>query len=209
MEGTGLKVGFFNLQWTTTAFNRTLLRLGNIRSNTKFLNIWFSLGLISSLTLLPIAIILLIYSLIQNIISPHEDKFITPVIPGINLPASEILFYSTTLIICSVVHEVGHALAAVKEDVQILNLGVNMFFILPVAYVNLNSENLRSIDPWKRLKVLTAGIWHNLLLSLVCYLTYLSLPMIFNFAFNTGNGVAIYEASKMSPLIGMHKILFR
>ncbi|XP_044755984.1 membrane-bound transcription factor site-2 protease [Coccinella septempunctata] len=202
LEGTGLKIGFFNLQWSTTAFNRALLRLGNVRSNTKFLNVWFSLGLIASLILLPIAIVLLIYSLLQHFISPHESNLITPVIPGINLPASEIFFYSATLIICSVLHEFGHALAAVKEDVQILNLGVNVFFILPVAYVNLNSENLRSIDPWKRLKVLTAGIWHNLLLSFVCYLLYLSLPSILSVAFNSGKGVAIYDASRMSPLIG-------
>lgn len=203
LEGTGLKIGLFNLQWTTTAFNRSLLRFGNIRSNTKFLKVWFSIGLIASLILLPIAILLLIYSLVQNFVSSNENNLITPVIPGINLPASEILFYSATLIICSVLHELGHALAAVKEDVQVLNIGVTVFYILPVAYVNLNSENLKSIDPWKRLKILTAGIWHNLLLSFVCYLAYLSLPAILSIAFNTGKGVAIYEASKMSPLIGL------
>lgn len=197
-----MKIGLFNLQWTTTAFNRSLLRFGNIRSNTKFLKVWFSIGLIASLILLPIAILLLIYSLVQNFVSSNENNLITPVIPGINLPASEILFYSATLIICSVLHELGHALAAVKEDVQVLNIGVTVFYILPVAYVNLNSENLKSIDPWKRLKILTAGIWHNLLLSFVCYLAYLSLPAILSIAFNTGKGVAIYEASKMSPLIG-------
>ncbi|KAK9884588.1 hypothetical protein WA026_007430 [Henosepilachna vigintioctopunctata] len=203
LDGTGLSIKFLNIQWTTTAFNRTLLRLGNIHSTSKFLDTWFSVGLIASLILLPIAVILLFYSFIQQFLHTKNDIILTPVIPGVNLPASEILFYTITLVICSVMHEFGHALAAVKEDVQVLNLGLNIFFILPVAFVNLNSENLRGIEPWKRLKILTAGIWHNLVLSFFCYLAYLFLPLLLSSVFHVGNSVTLYDATKMSPLLGV------
>lgn len=34
--------------------------------------------------------------------------------PGINIPLSEVGYYVITLLICTVVHEVGHAIAAVR-----------------------------------------------------------------------------------------------
>jgi S2P endopeptidase len=35
----------------------------------------------------------------------------------VNLPISDIGYYVATLIICTVVHELGHAIAAVRYDV--------------------------------------------------------------------------------------------
>lgn len=37
-------------------------------------------------------------------------------VPGVNLPISDIGYYVATLVICSVVHELGHAIAAVRYD---------------------------------------------------------------------------------------------
>lgn len=34
--------------------------------------------------------------------------------PGINLPMSQIVYYMLTLFVCGVLHEVGHAIAAVR-----------------------------------------------------------------------------------------------
>ena len=33
--------------------------------------------------------------------------------PGVNLPASQIGYYLMTLLVCGILHEVGHAVAAV------------------------------------------------------------------------------------------------
>jgi hypothetical protein len=34
--------------------------------------------------------------------------------PGVNLPVSQIWYYMLTLLICGILHEVGHAIAAVR-----------------------------------------------------------------------------------------------
>lgn len=34
--------------------------------------------------------------------------------PGVNLPASQVWYYMLTLLVCGILHEVGHAVAAVR-----------------------------------------------------------------------------------------------
>jgi hypothetical protein len=38
--------------------------------------------------------------------------------------------------ICSVYHELGHAVAAVTENVRVLGFGVFLLLIIPAAYVS-------------------------------------------------------------------------
>ena len=42
------------------------------------------------------------------------ETALQPVLPGVNLPKSEWLYYVITLAICTAFHEAGHALAAVR-----------------------------------------------------------------------------------------------
>ncbi|XP_017775355.1 PREDICTED: membrane-bound transcription factor site-2 protease [Nicrophorus vespilloides] len=201
LKGTGLQIKFFQIQWTTTIFNRFFLRCGY---QTRFLNNWFLLGLYITLTLLPLSVLLLLFGIGQSLFLSNNDEnlIIEPIIPGVNTPSSELGYYSLSLIICTIVHEFGHALAAVIEDVHIINVGFNLFFVLPVAYVNLSSDNLNSLNVWKRLKILTAGIWHNLVLIAVAYLIYSILPFCYSAAFRIDEGVKVTYLSENSPLLG-------
>lgn len=182
--------------------NRTLIRWGNSRQ--RFSRLWFSLGVCASLILLPIAIVLVLISLFQNLFKTDSIKslIIEPVVPGINLPASEIGYYGFSLILCSIVHEIGHALAAVREDVTVNHLAVIIIFCLPIAYANINTDKLFSLQSWQILRILCAGIWHNLVLSFVAFLVYISLPYVFSSCFEVGNGVTISTIAKHSPLRG-------
>jgi S2P endopeptidase len=202
LKGTGLEIRFFQFSWTTTAFNKLLLKWGS--NYTKFQNLWFNCGLCASLILLPISIYLLLVAFFQNFSTSaiSEENIIQPVIPGVNLPASEMGYYSLTLLISSVLHELGHALASVQEDVNVINVGANFIFILPVAYVNINSDKLFSLNPWKRLKILCAGVWHNLLIAVFAYLLYTSLPSAFSLFFNFGSGIVASQIHEKSPLAG-------
>lgn len=204
LEGTGFEIKFLHVKWSTTAFNRTLLRWGSGYNN--FLNIWFSTGLYCTLFLLPCAILILFVAVCQDLFIKHSDndhsEVLTTVIPGIDLPASELGYYSLTLIVCSVFHEFGHAITAVKEDVHLRNLGVTIFFILPVAYVNISTERLYNLNPWRALKILCAGIWHNIVLSFLAYLLLNCLPIAFSLFFESGNGVTVTYITSFSPLLG-------
>lgn len=37
--------------------------------------------------------------------------------PGVNLPASQLSYYLLTLLVCGILHEMGHAIAAVRLDI--------------------------------------------------------------------------------------------
>lgn len=203
MEGTGFQIRFFSIRWKTKAFNRTLIRWGN--SRTHFWSFWFTLGLYSSLVLLPFAFILLLYSIFLNFIKTDASErtiSIEPVVPGITYPFNQLIYYCSSLILCSIVHELGHAIAAVVEDVNIIDVGANMLFILPVAYVNLSTEKFASLSNKKILKILCAGIWHNVVLALGAYLLFQILPFVFSLMFELNKGVTITEMAKNSPLAG-------
>lgn len=147
----------------------------------------------------------MLISFAQNFIkqeSTSSQPLLQPVIPGVNLPASELGYYSITLVICSIFHEIGHALASVKEDVHVLNVGINAIFILPVAYVNISSEKLNALNPWKALRILCAGIWHNIVSIIFAYLISCSLPYVFASVYYINNGVSVTEVLKNSPLLG-------
>ncbi|XP_056633297.1 membrane-bound transcription factor site-2 protease [Diorhabda sublineata] len=203
LEGTGFQIKFLTIKWQTKAFNRTIIRWGSNKPH--FWNAWFNTGLYVNLVLLPISITLLLYSILQHFLISNEQNsnfVLEPVIPGFNLPASEIGYYSATLIVASIVHELGHALAAVMEDVNLIDVGVSIFFLLPVAYVNLATEKLFSIERKKTLRILCAGIWHNVVLSTIALILYLLLPLIFSGNFYVNNGVTVTNVAKNSPLIG-------
>lgn len=201
LDGLGLEIGYFNLKWSTKALNRLFLKWGNIRP--QFWRAWFSVGIYASLIFLPISICLLFYSAFVSFFR-HEiatsSPVITPVIPGVNLPVAELGYYSLTLVICSVVHEAGHALAAVLYDLGVIEVGLNLYFILPVACVRLPTEKLTALNLKSKLSIFCAGIWHNLLLSFFGYLLYCSLPTIFSPFYYTGKGVQISDISRHSPL---------
>lgn len=160
----------------------------------------------TTLVLFPLALILITTALFQNLFSstaPSERAVVVePVVPGLNLPASELGYYGFALIISSVFHEIGHAVAAVREDVHLMNVGVNVVFILPVAYVNLSMEQFNSLNPWRMLRIICAGVWHNMVLAAVAYVLFCTLPYVFSLLFYVNNGVFVAEVYKNSPLLG-------
>ncbi|CAG9859213.1 unnamed protein product [Phyllotreta striolata] len=203
LEGTGFEIKFFSIKWRTKAFNRLLIRWGN--SNLRFFDWWFTAGLYCTLWFLPIAIILMLYSVFQNFLTTRDQQIlIEPVVPGVNLPASELGYYSCSLIVCSIIHELGHALAAVLDDVNLLEVGAHVFFVLPVAYVNLATDKLFAVERKKTLRIICAGIWHNLVLSLIAVIIYLLLPSMFSIFFSVNKGVTVSQIGKNSPIFG-HK----
>lgn len=123
-------------------------------------------------------------------------------LPGVNLPFNELGYYTTTLAICSIVHELGHALAAAKEEVQLFGLGMFIFFIIPIAYVHISNEQLTMLPLRNQLRVTCAGVWHNIVLAtvaaaLLVFCTWLWAPL-----YSIGSGVYV---KTILPVSGPHK----
>lgn len=202
LHGTGLTVKFLRLQWYTTAFNRTLIKWSN--KCPRFFATSFDLGVCVSILLLPIIFAYqILSSLMNNQTSSQEiDMGFEIMLPGVNLPIDEIGYYVTALAVSSVIHELGHGIAAVLDDVPVTGFGFFIFLIFPVAYTELGQEQLNSLRIWRKLRVMCAGIWHNVVLSLIFYIIFLALPTIFTPLYNVNIGVSITTIKTESKLLG-------
>lgn len=85
-----------------------------------------------------------------------------------------------------------------REDVHIFGTGFFLLFIFPAACVYLDSSQLKALAPSRRLRILCAGIWHNIFLAFLATLALLCLPWGLYPFFDTGNGVYVLSISPVS-----------
>lgn len=212
LNGTGLTVKLFRIQWYTTAFNRATVKWAN--SYPKFFQCSFDMGVFVTLGILPILLVYHLCSLYAQAasgralsaddsarnIDQHDNVRLEIMLPGVNLPLDEIGYYIAALGICSVVHEIGHAFAAVLEDVPVTGFGFHVLLALPVAYTELGSDQLNTLRTWRKLRVLCAGVWHNVLLAGICFSIFSMLPFLFA-PFYTINESVIVTGIKRDSLV--------
>lgn len=211
LKGTGLTVKPLRLQWYTTAFNRTAVKWAS--SYPKFFTCSFDVGAFVTLAILPVLLGWHLVSLyLQTTMertpaagtgrtnSQHDGVQLQLMLPGINLPLDEIGYYIAALGICSVVHEIGHAFAAVLEDVPVTGFGFHVLLALPVAYTELGWEQLNGLRTWRKLRILCAGVWHNMALAAICFAILTALPHLFT-PFYTTNQSVIVTGTKRDSLV--------
>ena len=134
-----------------------------------------------------------------------------PLVPGVTMPMtlSYVLPLSLSILMSAGIHEIGHAIACAKEGIRIQSMGA--FLMAPFlcgAYVRLPME-VQAMAPRRRLRVWSAGIWHNVLLCLVLILM-LSTPFTWFLGIissplysRSGRGAVILEVPSVnSPLYG-------
>ena len=93
--------------------------------------------------------------------------WLTPLVPGVNLPMRHAVALVPIGLASQMLHEAGHAVAAALHHVEPLSMGLYVFFpAIPVAYVQL-PDQLRGVRA--RLRVVSAGVWHNAIL-LACFM---------------------------------------
>jgi len=200
MEKTGLVLKFGQIRWTTARYNRIFVWLGSRRP--KFLQLWFNLGAIFGLLAVVPSIGVLLVTVKNNVYPPESDDaqpILSAMLPGVNLPTREIPFYVTTLIFCIVIHELGHALAAVREEVRVLGCGLTVIGVLPAAFVDISTEQVLLIHPWRQLKIFCAGIWHNIILALLALVLLMAAPYAFSLGYAQGSGVMVQHIQENFP----------
>ncbi|XP_068145681.1 membrane-bound transcription factor site-2 protease [Drosophila tropicalis] len=212
LKNTGFTVNFMSVHWHTNAFNRMLLRWGSAgHSCTRnFLVRSFNVGVLFAFSLLPIGIILLIITIFNGGETATSSSSLDSdaaslvqleiLLPGVNLPLQEIGYYIATLVMCLVVHELGHALAAVLEDVPVTGFGLKFYYCLPMAYTELSHDHLNSLRWFRKLRILCAGIWHNFLFASFCYLLISSVGITLSPFYVYNQNVIVTELTAKSPL---------
>jgi S2P endopeptidase len=89
-------------------------------------------------------------------------------------------------------------MAAVRDDVRLFGIGAIIFFIVPVAFVQISDEQLDLLPIKNRLRILCAGIWHNVVLAILAIIALGLVTFFFSFFFIKNSGVFIKNISSVS-----------
>lgn len=200
LENNGVSLSLFQVRWYTTRFNRSFFRFGQIQPY--LLHLWFSIGVLVGALLMVTSVVILSLTLYKAFAKDAPEQVLTPVMPGVNVPWSQVLYYLVTLTISGVFHEFGHAISAVREQVRVNGFGMFFMAVYPGAFVDLYTEHLTVISPLRQLRIYCAGVWHNAVLVFVGLLLLWCLPYLLVPLYATGQGAVVLNVLKESPLYG-------
>uniref|UniRef100_A0A3Q0SY90 Membrane-bound transcription factor site-2 protease n=1 Tax=Amphilophus citrinellus TaxID=61819 RepID=A0A3Q0SY90_AMPCI len=162
LASRGLMLSPFHVRWQTTMFNRLFAYCARI--NPRALYMWFSSGLVFGIAAMLGSVVLLIRTLQQTVTQMTTDnpriggqQALQVVVPGINLPTSHLAYFFIALLLSGVIHELGHAVAALREQVRVNGFGMFVFVVYPGAFVDLFTTHLTLISPTQQLRIFCAG----------------------------------------------------
>jgi len=130
------------------------------------------------------------------------NQFLVSVIPGINLPLWHIGYYFLAAFLSGIIHEFGHAMAALTENVPIHSTGSFLYFIFPGAFVDMDDYLLSLLKPFHQLRIFCAGVWHNVCFCVICYLLLITMPYWLIGYSQNNNELYVLDVNKNSPLYG-------
>ncbi|XP_077540520.1 membrane-bound transcription factor site-2 protease [Haemaphysalis longicornis] len=204
LERGGMSLKLLRAQFYFTRFNRVIHQIG--RKKPRFLHWWFTVGAVVSIVSIVPAVWILVKTALGMIRTAATGKEETQVLelslPGVNLPLSDILYYIATLIVCSIFHELGHALAAVRENVRVQGCGLFVLGIFPGAFVDLPKEQVSVLSPWRQLKIYCAGVWHNIVAALLAMLLLFGSGFFLTPFYAENSGVSVISVLKESGAYG-------
>ncbi|XP_028935907.1 membrane-bound transcription factor site-2 protease [Ornithorhynchus anatinus] len=203
----GLNVSPFHIRWQTTLFNRLFYAWGRWRPGLLYR--WFNLGMVFGIVAMFGSVLLLGKTLVQTLSqmmaetppAPH-DRVLQVVVPGINLPVSQLTYFFGAILVSGVIHEIGHGVAAIREQVRFNGFGIFLFVVYPGAFVDLLTAHLQLVSPVQQLRIFCAGVWHNFVLGVVSLAALFLMPVIMFPFYHTGVGALITEVTEDSPASG-------
>ncbi|KAG7524751.1 membrane-bound transcription factor site-2 protease [Solea senegalensis] len=203
----GLALSPFHVRWQTTVFNRLFAYCARINPGALYL--WFTSGLVFGIVAMLGSVVLLVRTLQQTLTqmttnNPRvaSQQALQVVVPGVNLPTNQLAYFFSALLLSGVIHELGHAVAALREQVRVNGFGMFVFVVYPGAFVDLFTSHLNLISPTQQLRIFCAGVWHNFVLC-VAALAFLFLLPVFLFpVYSTGGGALVIEVVQGSAADG-------
>ncbi|XP_076868800.1 membrane-bound transcription factor site-2 protease [Brachyhypopomus gauderio] len=207
LSSSGLSLSPFHIRWHTSVFNRAFARCALL--NPRALYMWFSAGMVFGIVAMFGSVVLLGRTLLQTLNqmmteTPEgsHEQVLQVVVPGVNLPVSQLAYFFVAILVSGVIHEFGHGVAALREQVRLNGFGMFMFVIYPGAFVDLFTTHLNLISPVQQLRIFCAGVWHNFILCVVAVCFLFLLPLLLFPFYYTGVGALVTDVVEGSPSSG-------
>jgi len=134
----------------------------------------------------------------QGIISGVSGAGVGFVVPGVKIPGSPIYipFWQgiISIAVLAIVHEFAHGIVAAMEGLKIKSTGFGFFLIFPLAFVELDEEEMKEMPRLSRLRIAASGAFANISLWLIIS-TLLSI-----FAAPFLNSVTVYDGVNITKV---------
>lgn len=190
----GIEVSFYSVTWYTLSFNSWIGRMG--RRFARFWQIWFSVGLFFSVIGMFASVLFLLVNLFWLVTEPASSPpVMSPVVPGVNVPSHDLVFYFFTLFVAAVVHELGHAFAALSHTCGLEGMGFGLFVVFPVAFTDIRSHDLEWSSAYTKMKIFCAGPWHNFCLCMLALFLMICVPSLCSPLFIRTDGMYVVNSN--------------
>ena len=198
----GVELNFPVIMWKTQKLRGLISRISNL--SPKFWRGYMNVGVIVAFG----AMIFITWTIVSTLPSVFETPSVSIVIPGVDIPGSQIyvpfVYGLIALATVLVVHEFSHGIQAVGEKIPIKSIGLLLFAIIPGAFVEPDEEKLKEAKRSSRLRVYAAGSIANVTLALIALLL-LSLVSAGIPQFFEEDGIAVDRIVPDSPSEGILK----
>lgn len=87
---------------------------------------------------------------------------------------SHLPLYIASFLVAGILHELGHGLAGAAQGVPLMRFGINLSLFYPSAYTELEQAKLNRLSPFGQLRVISGGVWHNVVLAILAGVIYKS-----------------------------------
>ncbi|XP_029104550.1 membrane-bound transcription factor site-2 protease isoform X2 [Scleropages formosus] len=207
LSSSGLSLSPFHVRWQTGLFNHLFAKCA--RLNPTFLYLWFTAGMVFGVVAMFGSVVLLSRTLMQTLAQMMSEspagtgqQALQVVVPGVNLPVSQLTYFFVAILLSGIIHEFGHGVAALREQVRLNGFGMFLFVIYPGAFVDLFTTHLQLISPVQQLRIFCAGVWHNFVLCVAALTLLMLLPLLLFPLYATGTGALVTEVVQGSPASG-------
>ncbi|GAV02775.1 hypothetical protein RvY_13299 [Ramazzottius varieornatus] len=226
-----IQVSFGRIYLTSHSLSASIQKIGAWPRLVKLWRIWFICGVIvSSLLILPVMIFLVYlfyghitkifrwYTVVRqmpvgtpmpslsSVVSTGPSVQLTPVIPGINLPLPHALPFLISILFSTFFHELGHGISAASEFTDVDGVGVALIGIFPAAFVVVKNLDAQALQ--RQLRIMAAGVWHNIVLALTAALLLWLLPNMITPIYPQGKSVTVVQVLDKSA-ISNHTAAFK
>lgn len=185
----------------TRRINNFITRIGS--KHRWFWKAFWTLGSAIGIVITGYAFYYMGTSFIGLFLDQPDATPVAPILPGINVRLSTLPFILIAMLVSLVVHELSHGIASVAERLPIKSAGVFLFILFPGAFVEVDDEQVKKRSPKTRMRILSAGIFSNLLTALVVLLLISVLPLMLAPFYSPEQSLLITEVEAGSPADGL------
>jgi membrane-associated protease RseP (regulator of RpoE activity) len=151
----------------------------------------------------------LLWDNLLGIIAGTASAGVAIAIPGIRIPGSPIFipfwYGMISIAVLATVHEFGHGIVATMEGVRIKSTGFGFLAVIPLAFVELDEEQMKDMPPLSRLRILASGAFANVTLYaiLVIFISLVLAPFVSSLMAFGGVNVTSVVAGQPAALSGI------